>query len=64
MVATARWITAASLARTETRGLHRREDLPDTDRRFAHRILVGGLDEVWTAPDPVCPQLDSAEAVA
>lgn len=64
LVATARWITAASLARTETRGLHRREDLPDTDHRFAHRILVGGLDDVWTAPDPVLPQLDSAEAVA
>ena len=64
LVAAARWITAASLARTETRGIHRREDLPDLDDRFAHRILVGGLDEVWTAPDPVLPQLISAEAVA
>ncbi|WP_441958087.1 FAD-dependent oxidoreductase [Mycolicibacterium houstonense] len=64
MVAAARWITAASLARPETRGLHRREDLPDPDRRFEHRILVGGLDEVWTSPDPVAPQLISSEAVA
>jgi succinate dehydrogenase/fumarate reductase flavoprotein subunit len=64
LVAAARWVTAASLARAETRGLHRREDIPDTDERFDHRILVGGLDEVWTAPDPVAPQLLSSEAVA
>lgn len=59
LVAAARWITAASLARAETRGLHRREDVPDADPRFDHRILVGGLDEVWTAPDPVAPSLAS-----
>ncbi|MGA5464987.1 FAD-binding protein [Mycobacterium sp. NPDC050041] len=53
LVAIARWITAASLARQESRGLHRREDLPDTSPAFTHRILVGGLDEVWTATDPV-----------
>ena len=64
LVATARWITAASLARPETRGLHRREDLPDTDHRLGHRIVVGGLDKVWTAADPASPQLISAEAVA
>jgi succinate dehydrogenase/fumarate reductase flavoprotein subunit len=64
MVAAARWITAASLARPETRGLHRREDLPGSDHRYDHRILVGGLDQVWTAPDPVVPQLISSEAVA
>lgn len=64
MVAAARWITAASLARPETRGLHRREDLPDSDHRYEHRILVGGLDKVWTTPDPVAPRLISSEAVA
>lgn len=64
MVAAARWITAASLARPETRGLHRREDVPNTDAGFAHRILVGGLDEVWTAPDPVVPHLFSSEFAA
>ncbi|KUI32442.1 pyridine nucleotide-disulfide oxidoreductase [Mycobacterium sp. IS-1742] len=64
MVAAARWITAASLARTESRGLHRREDLPDVDHRLGHRILVGGLEAVWTAADPVLPQRMSAEAVA
>ncbi|WP_197381666.1 FAD-dependent oxidoreductase [Mycolicibacterium mengxianglii] len=64
LVAAARWITASSLARTETRGLHRREDVPGEDHRFRHRILVGGTDEVWTADDPVQPQLISEEAVA
>ncbi|MGV0745117.1 FAD-dependent oxidoreductase [Mycolicibacterium sp. XJ870] len=64
MAAAARWITAASMARAESRGLHRREDLPGSDQRFDHRILVGGLDAVWTAPDPVAPQLISSEAVA
>jgi succinate dehydrogenase/fumarate reductase flavoprotein subunit len=64
MVATARWITAASLARAESRGLHRREDRPDLDHHFDHRLLVGGLDAVWTAADPDVPQRLSTEAVA
>jgi succinate dehydrogenase/fumarate reductase flavoprotein subunit len=64
MVAAARWMTASSRVRTESRGLHQREDVPAGDDRQRHRILVGGLDEVWTAPDPSLPQLISAEAVA
>ncbi len=64
LVAVARWITAASLARAETRGLHRREDLPDTDSRAGHRMLVGGIDSLWTAADPTAPRLLSSEAVA
>ena len=64
MIAAARWTTAASLARTESRGLHRREDLPHRDHRYDHRILVGGLDEVWTAADPVLPRLVSSESAA
>ncbi len=40
------------------------EDLPDSDHRYEHRILAGGLDRVWTAPDPVAPQLITSEAVA
>lgn len=64
MVAAARWITAASLARAETRGLHRREERPHPDHRLNHRILTGGLNTVWTDADPVAPQLISAEALA
>jgi succinate dehydrogenase/fumarate reductase flavoprotein subunit len=64
MVAAARWITAASLARAESRGLHHREDLPEIDHRFNRRLLVGGLGTVWTAPDPALPQRLPSEAVA
>ncbi|WP_067460075.1 FAD-dependent oxidoreductase [Actinomadura macra] len=51
MAAHARWCYRAALAREESRGLHRLEDLP-TLRRFEHRLLVGGLDEPWTAAEP------------
>jgi succinate dehydrogenase/fumarate reductase flavoprotein subunit len=63
MAAGARWITASSLARQETRGLHRREDFSAADPEFAHRILVGGLDAVWTRADSLAPRL-SVDAVA
>jgi succinate dehydrogenase/fumarate reductase flavoprotein subunit len=49
MLAHARWMYRSALARTESRGMHRRDDLPDTDPALARRILAGGLDEVWTA---------------
>lgn len=51
MLATARWSAASALARDESRGIHQRDDRPETDPRFSHRILVGGLDKVWTAAD-------------
>lgn len=48
MTATARWCNAAALARDESRGMHFRTDVggPTPDR--AQRLLVGGLDRVWT----------------
>lgn len=49
MVATARWMYRSALARTETRGMHRREDFPQQDERQRHYITTGGLDEIWTA---------------
>ena len=51
MLATARWMYRSALARPETRGMHRREDFPELDERQQHRILSGGLDEVWTAEE-------------
>lgn len=49
MLATARWMYRSALARTETRGMHKREDFPDLDPAQQHRILAGGLDRVWTS---------------
>jgi succinate dehydrogenase/fumarate reductase flavoprotein subunit len=47
MLATARWINASALARTETRGLHRRSDFPNLDPAQEHHLITGGLDAVW-----------------
>ncbi|MFJ6760501.1 FAD-dependent oxidoreductase [Streptomyces sp. NPDC091273] len=50
MTAHARWMYAAALARPETRGMAKRLDHPQQDPKLHHRILVGGLDRVWTRP--------------
>jgi len=55
MLAHARWMYVSGLERSETRGMHKRVDHPDLDPRQRQRKLVGGLDEVWTAEDPVAP---------
>jgi succinate dehydrogenase/fumarate reductase flavoprotein subunit len=47
MTALARWCVGAALARGESRGMHRRTDAPVRDPRLGHRLIVGGLDEVW-----------------
>ena len=46
LVAHARWCLRAALARTESRGMHRRTDLPARDPRLAHRLVTAGLDRV------------------
>jgi succinate dehydrogenase/fumarate reductase flavoprotein subunit len=51
MLAHARWMYRSALARTETRGLHIRDDQPGTDPAQAHRIGTGGLDHIWTRPE-------------
>jgi succinate dehydrogenase/fumarate reductase flavoprotein subunit len=48
LVATARWCYAAAQARNESRGMHSREDAPALNDEYARRLLVGGLDKVWT----------------
>lgn len=52
MVAHGRWMYASALARTESRGMHRRDDATHTDPAQQRRLLTGGLDTVWTAPEP------------
>lgn len=48
MAATARWCTSAASARAESRGMHLRTDATAPAPELAHRVLVGGLDRVWT----------------
>jgi succinate dehydrogenase/fumarate reductase flavoprotein subunit len=55
MVAHARWMYRAAEARTESRAMHRREDHPDTAPAWAHRLRVGGLDEVWVEAEGAAP---------
>lgn len=46
MVAHARWMYTSALARTESRGMHRRDDFPATDPALGHRLRTSGLDRV------------------
>jgi len=55
MTATARWMYTSALARNETRGMHKRLEHPTLDEAQEHRILVGGLERLWTRPDPRRP---------
>ncbi|NQX67638.1 FAD-binding protein [Paenibacillus alba] len=47
MTATARWMYNTAQVRTETRGMHKREDFPDLDSTQGYRLISGGLDQVW-----------------
>ena len=53
MLATARWMYRSALARTETRGMHRRREFAATDPTQRHRLLCGGLDDIWLARQAV-----------
>ncbi|MER0836454.1 FAD-binding protein [Pseudomonas aeruginosa] len=55
MLAVSRWMYRSALARTETRGMHRRLDCPSLDPQQRYRLLSGGLDEVWTQREAVSP---------
>ncbi|MGB3484806.1 MAG: FAD-binding protein [Mycobacterium sp.] len=52
MLAHARWMYHAALHRTESRGMHRRIDHPDLDPEQRYRLITGGLDRLWSAPEP------------
>lgn len=46
MAATARWMYSTALERTETRGMHKREDHRVIDEAQRHRLISGGLDDI------------------
>ena len=52
MVAHARWMYSAALARPESRAMHVRDDHPDTDPGQTRRLRVRGLDEIAVRPEP------------
>jgi succinate dehydrogenase/fumarate reductase flavoprotein subunit len=60
LVAAGRWSKASALARRESRGMHRREDAPSLDPRFASRQRSGGLDRVWTDFEATSAQAEVA----
>jgi succinate dehydrogenase/fumarate reductase flavoprotein subunit len=53
MTAHGRWMYYAALQRTETRGMHKRLDYPAQDTAQRYRLLTGGLDHLWSRPEPV-----------
>ncbi len=55
MTATARYMYRAALERTETRGMHRRDDFPKQDASQHHRLIVSGLDQIAIRPEAVDP---------
>ncbi len=50
MIATARWIATAALARRETRGVHRRTDFPALDAARPARLELSGLNRIALNP--------------
>jgi succinate dehydrogenase/fumarate reductase flavoprotein subunit len=57
MLATARWMYRSALARTETRGMHKRYDHLQQDPSQRAYLTVGGLDEIHISarPAPALP---------
>ncbi|MEC3952166.1 FAD-binding protein [Nocardia sp. CDC153] len=51
LLAVARWTKYSALARTETRGMHRRTDHPSAGSDWRVRLISGGLESVWVRPD-------------
>lgn len=62
MAATARWMYRSALARSETRGMHKREDYTQQDPHQRHYFTCDGLDEVrvTTRAAPELPQQEIA----
>lgn len=51
LIASARWCYRSALARPESRGLHYRQDIPDSSEAYQYRLNTGGLDQLWVRPE-------------
>ncbi|MQT61118.1 pyridine nucleotide-disulfide oxidoreductase, partial [Pseudomonas sp. FSL R10-0399] len=58
MLAVSRWMYRSALERTESRGMHRRSDYAGTDVTQHHRVISGGLDDVWTGHERLGPVME------
>ena len=58
MLAVSRWMYRSALERTESRGMHRRSDYAGTDVTQRHRVISGGLDDVWTGHERLGPVME------
>ncbi|MFD0365562.1 hypothetical protein ACFQZZ_29350 [Nocardia sp. GCM10030253] len=62
LLAVARWTKHSALARTESRGMHRRTDHPDAAADWRVRLTSGGLDTVWVRADLRSPAVGEPAA--
>jgi len=53
MLAVARWIYTAALARKETRGLQSLAEYPHMDPRQTHRLILSGIDSIRISTESV-----------
>jgi succinate dehydrogenase/fumarate reductase flavoprotein subunit len=60
LLAVARWTKYSALARTESRGVHRRTDYPAVGESWCRTVLTGGLESVWVR----ARQCESVESVS
>ncbi|MQY28609.1 FAD-dependent oxidoreductase [Nocardia aurantia] len=59
LLAVARWTKYSALARTETRGMHRRTDHPGAGSDWRLRLVSGGVESVWVRPEQPDPDAPS-----
>ncbi|MFI7668270.1 FAD-binding protein [Nocardia sp. NPDC049526] len=72
LLAVARWTKYSALARTESRGMHRRTDHPGAAADWRVRLTSGGLEAVWVRPGvadmtpepPARPELTAVDPLA
>lgn len=62
MLATARFMYRTAIDRTESRGMHRRDDFPAQDPAQHHRLIASGLDTITIRPEQVDPGIYSEAA--